>query len=178
MEIIKTERLELKPLESSHALLVLPIWSDKDVVKNTYIQGVHNEEICKARIERMLKVGLSRNDIGPYAIFENQNLIGIVGAARDASFEYGLFYHLGREYWGHGYATEAAKAIVDAAFKIPEIIRISADALTTNPASSRVLEKIGMKFEGCLRMKFLRNGVCGDLNTYSILRSEYCRGGY
>lgn len=174
MNDIKTERLELKPLESRYAALLLPIWSDEDVVKNTYIQGVRDEENCKERIERMVKVGLSRNDIGPYAIFESQNLIGIVAAARDSSFEYGLFYHLGKQYWGRGYATEAAKVVVDVAFKLPEIVRVSADALTTNPASSRVLEKIGMKFEGCLRMKFFRNGMYGDLNTYSILKREYC----
>ncbi|WP_313131791.1 GNAT family N-acetyltransferase [Anaerocolumna sp.] len=173
MDIIKTERLELKPLESSYSALLLPIWGDEEVVKNTYIQGMYNEENCKERIDRMIKTGLSRNDIGPYVIFEGQNLIGIVGAARDSSFEYGLYYHLGKEYWGRGYATEAAKAVVDAAFKLPEIVRISADALTTNPASSRVLEKIGMKFEGCMRMKFFRNGVYGDLNTYSILKREY-----
>lgn len=174
MDIIQTERLELKPLESNYAALLLPIWADEEVVKNTYIQGVHNEENCKERIERMIKVGLSRNDIGPYAIFESQNLIGIVGAVRDSSSEYGLFYHLGKEYWGRGYATEAAKAVVDAAFKLPEIVRVSADALTTNLASSRVLEKTGMTFEGCMRMKFFRNGTYGDLNTYSILKREYC----
>ena len=173
MDIIKTERLELIPLESNHAAMLLPIWGDEEVVKNTYIPLMMNAENCKLGIERMLERALVRNDIGPYAIFENQNLIGIVGAARDSLFEYGLFYHLGKEYWGRGYATEAAKAIVDVAFKLSDIMRVSADALMTNPASSRVLEKIGMKFEGCLRMKFLRNGAYGDLNTYSILKSEY-----
>jgi len=78
--------------------LLLPIWTDEEVVKNTYIQGVHNEENCKERIERMVKISLPRNNIGPYAIFESKNLIGIVGAARNSSFEYGLFYHLGKEY--------------------------------------------------------------------------------
>jgi RimJ/RimL family protein N-acetyltransferase len=173
MDIIMTERLELKPLELNHAALLLPIWSDEEVVKTTYIHGIHTEKDCQDRIERMVNGGFSRKDIGPYVIFENQNLIGIVGAARDASFEYGLYYHIGKEYWGQGYATEAAKAVVDSAFKIPEIVRVSADALTTNPASSRVLEKIGMKFEGCLRMKFFRNGTFGDFNKYSILRREY-----
>lgn len=173
MDIIKTERLELRPLDLSHADMLLPIWIDEEVVKTTYIQGIHNEKDCQVRIERMVNGGLARKDIGPYVIFENQKLIGIVGAARESLFEYGLYYHLGKEYWGQGYATEAAKAVVNAAFKIPEIVRVSADVLTTNPASSRVLEKIGMKFEGCLRMKFFRNGIFGDFNKYSILRSEY-----
>ncbi len=173
MDVIKTERLELIPLVPDHAALLLPIWSDEEVVKTTYIQGVHTVDDCQTRIERMVKAALSRKDIGPYAIFEGPNLIGIVGAARDASFEYGLYYHLGTQYWGRGYATEAAQAVVNAAFRIPEIVRVSADALTTNPASARVLLKVGMKHEGCLRMKFCRNHVFGDFNVYSILRNEY-----
>lgn len=121
----------------------------------------------------MIHGGLARKDIGPYAIFDSQNLIGVIGATRDASFEYGLYYHLGQRYWGQGYATEAAKAVLKATFNLPEIMRVSADALTTNPASARVLEKIGMTSEGCLRMKFRRNGIYGDLQVYSILRHEY-----
>ncbi len=173
MECIKTERLELRPLLTDYAASLMPIWTDEEVVKNTYIQGVHNEENCKKMIERMLNISLSRNDIGPYAIFNNLNLIGLVGAARDSAFEYGLYYHLGKDYWGCGYATEAAKAILDIAFQFPETVRVSANVRTTNPASSRVLVKIGMKFEGCMRMKFFRNGIYGDLNTYAILKSEY-----
>jgi RimJ/RimL family protein N-acetyltransferase len=173
MDNIKTERLELKPLLLEHAALLLPIWTDEEVVKNTYIQGVYNEENCKEMINRLLNISVSRNDIGPYAIFMNLNLIGIIGAARDSAFEYGLYYHLGKDYWGCGYATEAAKAIVDIAFNLPKTVRVSANARTTNPASSRVLVKIGMKFEGCMRMKFFRNGIFDDLNSYAILKSEY-----
>lgn len=173
MGITKTERLELRPLEMIHSSQLLPIWSDEEVVKNTYVQNIRTEEDVQARIERMVRGGLERNDVGPFSIFHNQTLIGIVSAFRDAPFEYGLYYHLGRAYWGQGYATEAAIAALAIAFDNSEIVRVSAEALTTNPASSRVLEKIGMKHEGCLRMKFHRNGVFGDLNVYSILRREF-----
>lgn len=173
MGIIKTERLELRPLESKHAAQLFPIWSDEEVVKTTYIHSINTIDDCINRIERVLKNSLSRRDIGPYAIFLENELIGIVGASRDSYHEFGLAYHIAKKYWGKGFATEAAKAVVDLAFKIPEIVRISADALTTNEASSRVLEKIGMKYEGCQRMKFHRNGIHGDFNIYSILRSEH-----
>lgn len=176
MDLIKTERLELRPLELSHAEQLLPIWSDEEVVKTTYIYGINTVEDCENRIARVINNAMSRdNNLGPYAIFYGDNLIGIVGATRDSAYEYGLAYHLGKEYWGQGFATEAAKAVVDEAFRVMDIIRVSADALTTNPASSRVLEKVGMKYEGCQRMKFHRNGVHGDFNIYSILRSEYTR---
>lgn len=173
MDIIKTKRLELRPLETRYASLLLAIWSDEEVVKTTYIHSIHTEHDCKKRIERICANGLQRNDIGPYAIFKETSLIGVIGAARDSTFEYGLGYQIGRDYWGCGYATEVVKAIIGAAFQIPEIVRVSGDVLTTNKASARVLEKANMKFEGCLRMKFYRNGVFGDFNVYSILRNEY-----
>ena len=173
MNSIQTERLTLRPLEPGDAAQLWPIWADEEVVKNTYIPLAHSEEDCRESIEWLVKAALSRKDLGPFAIYKQERLIGIVGAARDSSFEFGLYYHLGREFWGQGYATESAKVLVAAAFAFPEIVRVSADALTTNPASSRVLEKIGMKFEGCLRMKFYREGTYGDLHTYSLLRKEY-----
>lgn len=174
MDNIKTERLELRLLKHEFAAELLPIWKDEEVIRYTYINDVKDIDSCEKRIERMLENNVSRNAIGPYAIFKEDKLIGIVAAYRDSSFEYGLFYHLGKEYWGHGYATEAAKAVVDIAFTYPEVMRVSAEAVTMNTASSRVLEKIGMKLEGCLRMKFLRNGIHRDLYAYSIIREEYC----
>lgn len=173
MDNIKTERLELRLLRHGFAADLLPIWNDEEVIRYTYINDVKDIDSCEKRIERMLENYVSRNAVGPYAIFREDKLIGIVAAYRNSSYEYGLFYHLGKEYWGHGYATEAAKAVVDIAFSYPEIMRVSADAVIMNSASSRVLEKIGMKLEGCLRMKFHRNGEYKDLYTYSILRDEY-----
>ena len=173
MDDIKTERLILKPLKLEHADLLFPIWNDEEVVQYTYIHSINDVESCLARLVPMLEGAKSRNDVGPYAIFFEDELIGLVSGYRQSSSEYALWYHLGKKYWGYGYATEAAKAVVDAIFSIPEVVRVSADAVTINRASSRVLEKLGMKNEGCLRMKFFRNGVHRDLYTYSILRDEY-----
>jgi len=170
MDVIKTERLKLIPIELNHAALLLPIWSDEDVVKNTYIHSIHTVSDCEGRIKRILNIGPSRKE---YVIFYGDIAVGVMGVSRESSFEYGIYYHLARNYWGQGFATEVAKTIIDDIFTLPGVVRISADTLTTNKASSRVLEKVGMRFEGCLRMKFHRNGVFGDLNTYSILRSEY-----
>jgi RimJ/RimL family protein N-acetyltransferase len=60
-------------------------------------------------------------------------------------------YCLTRDAWGHGYATEAARAFVAAAFQVPGIWRIQAFCDVENTASARVLEKIGLEREGTLR---------------------------
>jgi RimJ/RimL family protein N-acetyltransferase len=65
-------------------------------------------------------------------------------------------YLLGRRHWGRGYATEAARAIVDWTFSVPTVHRVWATCDTENAASARVLEKIGLVLEGTLRRAIVR----------------------
>jgi len=57
-------------------------------------------------------------------------------------------YWLGLAYWGKGYATEAAHAVIKHAFEVNSIDRIDTDYLTTNPASGRILERVGFLDQG------------------------------
>ncbi|MBD2020240.1 GNAT family N-acetyltransferase [Leptolyngbya sp. FACHB-36] len=58
-----------------------------------------------------------------------------------------LGYRLKREAWGHGYATEGAKALIAKGFLELQIPRVAAVALEENRASTRVMKKVGLKFE-------------------------------
>jgi RimJ/RimL family protein N-acetyltransferase len=71
-------------------------------------------------------------------------------------------YLLGRRHWGHGYATEAARAIVDWAFSVPAIHRVWATCDTQNVASARVLERIGLELEGTLRRAIVRPNLSSE----------------
>jgi RimJ/RimL family protein N-acetyltransferase len=63
-----------------------------------------------------------------------------------------LGYVLARRAWGKGYATEAARAVIDAAFALlPQVYRVWATCDVDNPASARVMEKASMQREGMLR---------------------------
>jgi RimJ/RimL family protein N-acetyltransferase len=59
-----------------------------------------------------------------------------------------LGYWLGKPFWGQGYATEAAHALIDAIFSYTEIKELSASARVINPASRHVIEKSGFQFTG------------------------------
>ena len=59
-----------------------------------------------------------------------------------------LGYWLGLSYWGQGFATEAARAVIDYAFADLKLESIQAGARVTNPASRRVLEKCGFQWTG------------------------------
>jgi ribosomal-protein-alanine N-acetyltransferase len=75
--------------------------------------------------------------------------------------------------WGHGYATEAARALLEWAFDMMDLNRIQAEADTRNAASARVLEKLGFVREGTLREDCIVNGEVSDSWVYGLLRREW-----
>lgn len=80
---------------------------------------------------------------------------------------------LNRRYWGNGFATQAARAIVEWVLSIPSIRRVWATCDTENLASARVLEKAGLSREGTLRQWAVRPNISSqprDAFMYSYLR--------
>jgi ribosomal-protein-alanine N-acetyltransferase len=86
-----------------------------------------------------------------------------------------LGYWIAVPHWGRGYATEAAAAMVDYAFGTLELRRVVARCLTRNAGSVRVMEKLGMQREGCLRAHVLKWDVPEDVALYAVLRDEWPR---
>jgi ribosomal-protein-alanine N-acetyltransferase len=82
-------------------------------------------------------------------------------------------YWIGKPFWNRGYGTEALKAVISFGFEQFELNRIFARHMTKNPASGRVMQKAGMKFEGILRESLYRFETYEDAAVYSILASEY-----
>jgi RimJ/RimL family protein N-acetyltransferase len=95
--------------------------------------------------------------------------LGINGAEQSAE----LGYWLGTPYWNRGYMTEAARALVAFGFEVVGLDRIQATHLTRNPASGRVMEKIGMAFEAIEPGAVLKWGVPEDIARRSSLRSAW-----
>ncbi len=75
--------------------------------------------------------------------------------------------------WGHGYATEAARALLGWAFGTLDLNRVQAEADTRNVASARVLEKAGFVHEGTLREDCVVNGEVSDSWVFGLLRREW-----
>ena len=82
-------------------------------------------------------------------------------------------YWIGVPYWGRGYCTEAARALRDFGFRELRLHRITAYHLTRNPASGRVMQKIGMRHEGTWREHLLKWDVFETVEYCGILRSEW-----
>ena len=74
--------------------------------------------------------------------------------------------------WRQGYATEAARAVTNFGFEQLGLNRIYAHHMVRNPASGRVLAKIGMKREGLLRQRVRKWGVFEDVVLMALLRGD------
>jgi ribosomal-protein-alanine N-acetyltransferase len=100
-------------------------------------------------------------------------LIGAIGLTLRLSQENAeLGYWIGKEYWGHGYCTEAGRAVLRYAFAELHLHRVHAHHLAHNPASGRVMQKLGMRHEGRLREHVKKWDEFYDVEAYGILRSE------
>jgi [ribosomal protein S5]-alanine N-acetyltransferase len=82
-------------------------------------------------------------------------------------------YELDPRYWGHGYATEAAREIVRFGFEELGLHRIWSWCVAENVGSARVLEKVGMRQEGYLREKEYYRGRWWDQRLFAILDHEW-----
>jgi [ribosomal protein S5]-alanine N-acetyltransferase len=86
----------------------------------------------------------------------------------------GIGWSISRPAWGQGLATEAAGAVMGAAFAGHDgLNRIEATADLRNLASQRVMEKLGMTREGVLRQSRVEKGELVDVAYYSVLRLEW-----
>lgn len=141
--------------------------------------GPNTKEDTKAYVQEVLKD--AAHDPRTRFVFaiiqlEEERLIGAVEInIRDHfNLEGEIGYIIHPEYWGQGYATEAASLILDFGFANLKLHRVFATCDPNNIASSKVLEKIGMYKEGILREHMrLRNGGWRDSSLYSILEREW-----
>ena len=87
-----------------------------------------------------------------------------------------LGYSFSREYWNHGYATQALRAVIDCLFSSLPLNRLEAQHDVRNPASGRVMQKCGLTQEGILRGRIMNKGEYIDTALYSVLRSDWEKG--
>jgi RimJ/RimL family protein N-acetyltransferase len=173
---LESERLILRALRDDDALPMAAIANDRRIAEGTltmpYPYDSHDAEtfIERAREARrkatLLSNALERKSDGLF--------IGAMGLVLELHYDRAeLGYWLGAEFWNQGYATEAARALLDYAFREIRLNRVYATHFSDNPASGRVMQKLGMTCEGTLRQHFVRFGQPKDTVYYGILRDEW-----
>jgi RimJ/RimL family protein N-acetyltransferase len=179
MEIVSTRRLLLRDLKEADLQAVHQYASDPEVVR--YMSwGPNTEDETRDFIQRAL-AGQNeqprRNYTLAIVVRNEDKLIGgcSINVSNPDNREGWIGYCLNRRFWGKGYATEAAKALVDFGFDKLSLHRIFATCDPANVASAHVLEKVGMKSEGRIREHIWINGRWRDSLMYAILEQEHVR---
>ncbi len=145
-EIVETKRLLLRPFNLQDAKVVQQLAGDKEISDGTYYLPHPYEDGVAERWITNHRAACEKGEQVVFAITlkETRTLIGAVGLFLDDEAELG--YWIGKAYWGHGYATEAARAMLEYAFDILNLPSIYSDCFQWNIPSIKVMQKIGMTY--------------------------------
>jgi RimJ/RimL family protein N-acetyltransferase len=148
--LIATERLDIRPLRSADLGTILDLYSDPDAMR--WAGGATTDvEESERRLQRLID-HQEEHGFSLWAVIERDSgtLMGDCGLIHYAfkGPEVELGFRLKVPFWGKGYATEAARAVLAYGFEEVGLDRIVAVAHPDNVASQRVLEKVGMRREG------------------------------
>ncbi len=169
---LRTARLVMREFELADAPRIQQLAGEREVALNTmniphpYPDGGAEEWIASQDEKRA-----QGNVI--FAIDDGE-LVGGIGLRVQREFERAeLGYWIGKPFWGRGYATEAAGAIIRYGFEELNLHRIYAGYFSRNEKSARVMIKNGMKYEGTLRQHVKKWDEFVDVVYYGILRQDW-----
>ncbi len=173
---LQTDRLVLRPFELSDADDVRRLAGERVIADTTlniphpYEDGMAEEWI--ATHQPGFEAGTSAN----FAVVlrAEDALIGAIGLRIGPEIEKAVLgYWIATARWNNGYCTEAARAMLRFGFETLYLNRIHASHLTRNPASGKVMQKIGMMHEGRGREHVKKWGIFEDVEFYGILKNEW-----
>lgn len=176
MKTIETERLRLTPwtLSEEDIAGLYAYACDPDVGPNAGWKPHADKEESAQIIQELFLP----NEVWAIREKENGRIVGSIGLEPDrrredvASKEMG--YSLGKAFWGKGYMTEAAKAVIDYAFAEEPLVVLAICTGPENKRSQRVIEKCGFQYEGMQRKGYhIYDGSDRDNLVYSMLREEW-----
>jgi [ribosomal protein S5]-alanine N-acetyltransferase len=172
---IRTDRLILRPYASMDVADLVKFAGAREVAATTLrIPHPYTEDDARSFIATCQHEA-QRGPITRFAITrtEDGQFCGGIGLRMEDDHRRAeLGYWLGVPFWGNGYASEAARAMIDYGFDKLHLNRIYASYVTHNVASGRILQKIGMRYEGCLRNHIRKWDKYYDLECYGMLKTD------
>ncbi|HET9655031.1 MAG TPA: GNAT family N-acetyltransferase [Kineosporiaceae bacterium] len=173
---LDTPRLRLRPVAPDDAGALYAIFSDPQVMRywstppwnRPALAGLMvRADVEDAAAGRAVRLAVLR--------LEDEDLIGTVSLFHldRGSRRAEIGYALRRDAWGHGYAGEAAAAVVGYAFTGLDLNRLEADIDPRNEASARLLDRLGFRQEGLLRQRWIVADEICDSAWYGLLREDW-----
>ena len=172
--LIETERLLMRPWAESDIPALIPLIGTREVAATTLrIPHPYTHDDAVAFLRHCRELDEEATGIRLAVLLrDGPTLCGGIGLVANRKHNHAeLGYWLGVPYWRKGYATEAARAVVEYGFRELKLHRIFASHFPNNPASGRVLQKIGMTHEGTLKEHVMKWDKFYDIEMYGMVRS-------
>src|SRR3712207_2499377 len=154
-QILETERLSLREMTTADAPLVLEILNEPAFIEFVADRGVRSVDEAEKFIEEKFVRSYAEHGFGFYAVElkESGTPIGMCGLIkRDVLEDVDIGFSIFERFWGHGYATEAARALMHYGLTTLGLPRIVGVTAPHNERSAAVLEKLGLRFEKMIEM--------------------------
>jgi RimJ/RimL family protein N-acetyltransferase len=167
MSLIETERLSIRRMNEADAPFILELVNEPAFIKNIADRGVRNLDDARNYIANGPLAMYERYGFGLFAVElkESGEPIGMCGLLkRDSLEDVDLGYAIFERHWGKGYASEAARAVVDYGRKTFGLKRILAITSQDNDGSINVLKKMGFQFEKLITMP----GDDEEINLFTL----------
>ena len=167
--ILDTERLTLRRPTLADVNAIARLACDRRIAQNTRLPHPYSQDHA---VDFIRHVANSPREV-VFLIEHNHTLIGAVGAGWREADTPELGYWLGVDYWGQGFATEAARAVLDFTFAEFDVAFIRSFARVTNPASRNVLEKCGFQWNGVELHRFESIGSSAPVDCFRLTRGVW-----
>ena len=155
LNVLETERLALRKLSSDDAEFILELLNEPSFIRNIGDKGVRTTDDAVQYIQNGPVASYERFGFGLYLVqLKGSGVpIGICGLLkRETLQDIDVGFAFLPKFWSKGYAVESAGAVMDHGRHILGIGRIVAITAPENYGSIKVLEKIGLRFEGVIRL--------------------------
>ena len=168
--VLETERLLLRRPTLADVKAIVRLANDRRIAENTrrlphpYLQDHAVDFVRAIAGDKPETVFLVENNHTP---------IGMVGVDWREPSTPELGYWLGGEYWGQGFGTEAARAVIDFIFEAFDAEQMISAARVANPSSRNVLEKCGFQWSGVELHRFEALGSSTPVDCFRLSRSVW-----
>lgn len=173
--ILETERLILRPFTLADAARVQALAGDQRIADTTQnIPHPYEDGMAESWLKGRRDLWEKR-EVVSYAVCIKQTdeLIGCVGLRVNRhDNNAALGYWVGYPYWNQGYCTEASKQLLTFAFENLNLHRIHSCYFSRNPGSGKVMQKLGMQYEGEFKQHAFKDGHYEDLIYYGLVRPQ------
>jgi len=173
--VLETERLILRPLQAGDEAAITRHAGDRRIAAGK--PGIPHplpQDWARRYIDHHRQAIAAREDFClALTRRPDPKLIGVINLYPQSANGGQVGFWTGLPWWGQGYMTEALRAVLRFAFQDLDLPRVHASHFRSSPAAGRVMQKAGMRREGCLRQHLLRDGQAQDLVFHGMLRADF-----